>query len=552
MAYFNHAFNKLFLGTGHTVDNVQLPAGLVSTDHGYVTTAHSIPTYGLNQLHDYAMTNYGSYESGYFGAFYANGANANQSWTATNNCCSIYFAGSAIYSSDKIGPFAGGYQETNKSKMVNPKYVSRFYRVDPCLPSNNVINIGHTPYTSSRALKLTITNDGVDLVDGVYTDIPLVDTTAPTGSGLIATITVSGNNVTFVEITDGGTGWVTGDVVTTGAETIPYVDGTGTQPTFTVTAGIGANCCKEFLCGETYTLRVDIKGSPALRYLNHNAYILADYYTGCCTDNDNNPVNVLIPTPVDSTLVMIGWANRIVNYPVVSPFVLPIVVDETGGLWYKPGTKDAFGQPVANTWDKYVSTGHIADACAGLILNGAYVDTKFGDCTFQVSDFYEKEPVRLYASEVDLNGDPCLFSGVCVITECEPIQANGFGETVLRELILSEKYRQNFFHSDFRIREITQGNQMVNVIDRNALYTKYYLLHNVPRFNNPSGTFDNDQYLLDFIAPAMVFVTPFTIDAFENDITDWLDKCGNLCEFERFGCENYCTPVVPVVPVTIG
>jgi hypothetical protein len=535
MAYFNHAFNKTFLGTGATVEDLQLPAGLVTTDNGYVTTDHSIPTYGLNQLHTDAMQNVGPYESGYFGAFYSTGANANKSWTGTGDCCSIYFAGSAIYANDKIGPFHGGYQETNKSKMVNPKYVSRFYRADACQPSNNVINIGNTPYTSSRALELEIDVDGTDLVDGVYTDIPLIDTTAPTGSGLIATITVSGNVVTFVEITNGGTGWVTGDSVTTSAELIPYTDGTGTQPTFLVTAGIGANCCKEFLCGETYTLRVDIKGSPALRYLNHNAYILADYYTGCC------PTGAIAPTPVDSTLVMIGWAERIVNYPVVSPFLLPIVVDETGGLWYKPGTLDNFGQPVGNTWDKYVSTGHVVDGCAGLILNGAYVDTKFGDCTFQVSDFYEKEPVRLYASEVDLNGDPCTFDGICVITECEPRQANGFGETVLRDLILSEKYRQNFFHSDFRIREITQGNQIVNVIDRNALYTKYYLLHNVPRFNNPTGTFDNDQYLLEFI-------TLNRIATFEEDITDWLDSCGNLCEFEEFSCPRACQPIVPVVP----
>ena len=539
MAYFNHAFNKVFLGTGKGVSGLQLPAGLVTTDEGYVTTQYSIPTYGLNQLHTAAMQSGSTYESGYFGAFYSTGANANKSWTATDNCCSIYFAGSAIYSSDKIGPFAGGYQETNKSKMVNPKYVSRFYRVDPCQPSNNVIHIGNTPYTDDRALTIDITDNGANLVNGVYTDVELVGVGPFAGTGLIVTITVTGNEVTSVVVTNGGTGWAPSDVVEFAPGfSIPFIGGgLDSQPEFKIaTAGIGADCCKEFLCGETYTLRVDIKGSPALRYLNHNAYILADYYTGCCPTGD------IAPTPVDSTLVMIGWANRIVNYPVVSPFVLPIVIDEAGNEWYKPGTLDAFGQPVANTWDKYVSTGHTEGECAGLILNGAYVDTKFGDCTFQVSDFYEKEPVRLYASEVDLNGDPCEFTGICVITECEPIQANGLGETVLRELILSEKYRQNFFHSDFRIREITQGNQIVNVIDRNALYTKYYLLHNVPRFNNPSSTFDNDQYLLEF-------VTFDQLIAFENDINDWLDTCGNLCEFEIYGCENFCEPVVPVVPV---
>jgi hypothetical protein len=541
MAYFNHAFNKVFLGTGAGVSGVQLPAGLVTTDQGYVTTDYSIPTYGLNQLHTYAMKD-SPYESGYFGAFYSTGANANKSWTSTDNCCSIYFAGSAIYANDKIGPFAGGYQETNKSKMVNPKYVSRFYRADACFPSNNVIHIGNTPYTDDRVLLLEITNDGSGLVDGVYTDIPLVLTAPGSGSGVIVTITVSGNQVTFVQVTNGGTGYSDGASLTTsGTEPIPELTGDdfGIQPIFKLKSGISADCCKEFLCGETYTLRVDIKGSPALRLLNHNAYILADFYTGCC------PTGAIAPTPVDSTLVMIGWAERIVNYPVVSPFLLPIVIDQDGDAWYKPGTLDTFGQPVANTWDKYVSPGYQDGDCAGLILNGAYVDTKFGDCTFQVSDFYEKEPVRLYASEVDLNGDPCTFGGICVITECEPRQANGFGETVLRDLILSEKYRQNFFHSDFRIREITQGNQIVNVIDRNALYTKYYLLHNVPRFNNPSETFDNDQYLLEFI-------TTTDIPAFESDITKWLGNCGNLCEFEVYSCDDSCEPIVPIVPVVPG
>ena len=33
-------------------------------------------------------------------------------------------------------------------------------------------------------------------------------------------------------------------------------------------------CCFTFLCGESYSLRFDIKGGPVLRALNHNAYQL--------------------------------------------------------------------------------------------------------------------------------------------------------------------------------------------------------------------------------------------------------------------------------------
>jgi hypothetical protein len=304
----------------------------------------------------------------------------------------------------------------------------------------------------------------------------------------------------------------------------------------------GTNCCKEFLCGETYSLRLDVKGSPALRFLNHNAYYTATAYTGCC------PAGAIAPVAVDSTEVMILWANDLLNSPIVSPFIQIAIQDETGVIWYAPGTNAAFlAAEGANTWDNYVSPGHIANACAGLILNGAYVDTRFGDCTFQISDFYEKQPVNLYPSEVDYNGDPCEFTGVCVVNECLGSQAMGLGESVLRDVILSESYRQNFFSSDFRIREITQGNQIVNAVNRQALYYRTYLQHSVPRFNNPSGTFDNDQYLLE-----VIFTDSTSASAFEVAANIWLGSCG-VCELENFDCNTVCTAVdFPALPAQCG
>lgn len=512
MAYFNNAFQKTFVGT----------EGFTGLNAGQLGTTGNI------------------FAGGQFGFVDPKTWSVVATDEAPSNCCPLILAAGSIQAHDKIGPFHGGYLESNKSKVINPKFISKFYRVDPCTPQNNVIHLGNTGYTDDVALALAITNDGVDLVDGVYTDVHLVDLSAPTGSGLIATITVVGNNVTDVTIVNGGTGWNTADVVTlaSGYE-IPYTDGTGTQPTFTVTAGIGANCCKKFYCGETYTLRVDVKGSPALRLLNHNSYIIASAYTGCCPDG------AIAPVEVDSTLVMIEWATRIHEYPVISPFILPIVIDQTGTPWYAPGTDAAFlAAEGVDTWDHYVSPGYITDACAGLVLNGAYVDTKFGNCTFQVSDFYEKEPVRLYASEVDLNGDPCAFDGICVITECQGRQAMGLGESVARDVILSEQYRQSFFHSDFRIREITQGYSVFDYIDRNALYTRYYILHSVPRYNNPTSTFDTDQYLLQII-------TDGTEAAFETFVSTWLENCAGTCstDVEVENCVTSCAPIYPVPAV---
>ena len=51
--------------------------------------------------------------------------------------------------------------------------------------------------------------------------------------------------------------------------------------------------CTDIKCNSTYRLRVDVKGSPALRFLTHNAYMTVDAITPCC-DADSNNVDPLI------------------------------------------------------------------------------------------------------------------------------------------------------------------------------------------------------------------------------------------------------------------
>jgi hypothetical protein len=549
MAYFNHAFRKTFLATGDTIGPVAITnpsggsVGNASATGGFLVTA-SRPTYTLNQLAAAATTLHGNLENNYVGWFDPK-TNLSVVPSTASECCPLYLAGSTIYCKDKVSPFIGGYQETNKSKVVNPKYVSRFYDVEPCTPTNNVVHVGST-YASAGGGVLTL--DPATLVGGTgYTNGTSTTTvTGGTGTGLIVEITVALGVVTAVTVLSPGKDYTIGDTVT-----IVGGNNDATIDVLTVTTAIapvisGTNCCKEFLCGETYYLRLDVKGSPALRFLNHNAYYIASAYTGCC------PAGAIAPTAVDSTEVMILWANDLLNSPIVSPFFQIAIQDEAGVIWYAPGTDATFLASVgADTWNNYVSPGHTPGACAGLILNGAYVDTRFGDCTFQISDFYEVQPVNLYPSEVDLNGDPCQFEGLCVVNECLGSQAMGLGETILRDVILSESYRQNFFSSDFRIREITQGNQIVNAVNRQALYYNVFLQHSVPRFNNPTGTFDNDQYLLQ-----VVFTNVTSGTAFVNATEDWLDNCG-VCEIEvglnGFNCESTCSAIAfPALPAQCG
>jgi hypothetical protein len=437
MSYFNHAFRKVFVATnGISTINGQLGTSPATNLPAGEITFINPDTFVAAPLPD-------------------------------GTCCTTILASGSLMQNDKIGPFAGGYLESNKSKTINSKYVNKVYYSPANDPQRYITHVGTTPWTTANP-------------------------------------PVSSNP-----------GETAGD------------------------------CCKPFMCGETYYLRLDVKGSPALRLLNHNSYLTLEAYTGCCPDSPDDPA--IAPVSTDPVLVYIQWANQILRSPLMNGFVYPVVIDDALDAWYPPGTPAVTVAALGGvgTWDNYVSpvVPTFDGVCGGLVLNGAYFETKFQNCTFQVSDFYEVEPLRIYASEVDLNGAPCEFQALCVGVECYGRQVNGIGETIVREVILSESYRQNHFATDFRIREITQGYDLLNAagVSRTGLYDRIYLQHSVPRFYNPTGTFDNDQYLLEIVVP---LGDP---DDIFKKIATWLDNCGNTCvdktANEGVPCE---APLVPI------
>ena len=334
MAYFPHAYKKVFIAR-----SVDVAGG----------TGSDALTAGEVALLDK------SFQSVAAGAVAANG---------------LYtLAQGSLHSVDKLGPFHGGYQESVKSKGINPKFVSKIWTVDP---------------KSATASTATI------------------------------------------EVAD--------------AET--------------------------FTKGETVFLRVDVKGSPALRFLGRNSYFVADYFTDCADG----------ATAVDASKVLLALAASISNDPLVSPFVAATVEEETApGVW---------GPVTAAT-----SNGNVCR----LVLKGAYVDTKFGDCSFRPTDFFEKEPVQILLSELNESGDICVsdFDDAAITPA---VQGNGFGESVIREFILSNRYAQEPYNNDPRMREVTDA--IAFEVDRTASYKTFNILHSIPRSYNPSGMHNSDQYLL--------------------------------------------------------
>ena len=396
--YFNHAFRKSFLAstTTGTLD-------LATTG----TTAALVATPGKIGLFD-AKT---------FGAIAAAPVTGNQPFI---------LAQGSYFTNDKIGPVHGGYQESVKSKVINPKYISKVFTTTAVAPQQQVIAIGWDQ--------------------------------------------------------DAGPGFA-------------------------------------FECGKTYRLRIDLKGSPTLRFLSHNLYRTMDAFSGCCTDDCSATCT---GDPVDAACVLLKWKDQINQNPLVSQFVQAQVFINDGGpleVFSEADTEAGVGDGTyeCNTVDP-------ASVVAGLVLTVAYEDTKFGACTFTPTDHYELQPLKIFTSVLDETGEPCAIKPIgntstgALVTELQaPRQTEGRGDTVVRDLILSGRYRQEAFPDSSRVeslrmREI-EGNPgvlaMLDVNKRIALFDSINIVHNVPRLNNPTGTFDNDQYLLTIYVPAGTNVSAF-------------------------------------------
>jgi hypothetical protein len=395
----------------------------------------------------------------------------------------------SYFAADKIGPVHGGYKESVKSKVINPKYISRLIKVTSDVAQNQIVSVDPSA--------ATINSD------------------------------------------------------------------------------------------TTYRLRLDVKGSPALRFLNHQLYKTLDAHSGC--DTVAGTTNT-----VDQNVVLLKWKDQINEAPLLKDFVVAkvwnlttasVAIDPTAGsativvanadrALFQVGEKvvhaslaggsevvsvgaadsassgnanivltkaavastngnaKIYSQVATGTYAPVTSSANdIAAVDSHLEITAAYVETKFGACTFTPTDFYELEPLFIYTSFVDESGDPCAVNGFVSAEIQAPKQASGLGETVLRELILDGRYLQNAYPDSSRVdslrmREI-EADPALNTVNKAGLYDQVLILHNVPRFNNPSSTFDNDQYLIVVHVPAGTSTSSIT-----NFIASSASAAGNAVTLE--------------------
>jgi hypothetical protein len=431
--------------------------------------------------------------------------------SATNSTLATVAAGvtpflviqGSYYAADKIGSH-GGYKESIKSKLVNPKYISRVIRVTAKSAVNQVVRVtaNGTGLNADETYRLRLDIKGSPalrfLNHQLYKTVDhwagCADTTTPSlkKDPVVALLAWKDqiNNTPFFDqmvkarvYKAAGAAAAAASVasITTTSAAITW----GTIPAY---AAIGQ--------------KVSGTGIPA------NAFI---------TNIVSNTATVTYPTqaaaPTIGGTVSVSFWNDLYSEAV------------TGSVFI-PGTSVVSDTSVATSGNGAVVYTADANAASFTYSNGkphieltlGYAETVFGNCTFTPTDKYELEPLVAYAAVVDESGDPCIvatFDANSAAVSASnpylsshgveiqaPVQATGLGETLLRELILDGRYAQNAYPDSgrvdhLRMREIESDPALAQVT-RSGLYEKVLVLHNVPRWNNPTGTFDNDQYLLVF------------------------------------------------------
>lgn len=256
----------------------------------------------------------------------------------------------------------------------------------------------------------------------------------------------------------------------------------------TSTIYVKDNC---FSCTDHAQLRIDVKGDPILRALNHNLYKILDAKE-CCTATGDPAVYSYTANDV-----VTAWAAKITEDETLNPW---LTATATAGACSAGGhATQALCEAASETW-----------TAASLAIQLCNAETTFDDCSFDTRDHYNTQPLQLTLTEIDDEGDACSTGCIETTTGTNmpsegvtiySLENRTLGETILRDLILDGRYRQDGGHNQgnrdsARRRDIEGGDALIAAVNRAATYSVYYIQHSVPRYNNPTGVFDNDQYLV--------------------------------------------------------
>jgi|TARA_R110001592_G_scaffold315476_1_gene591521 hypothetical protein len=492
MAYFNHAFNKTFiadstLATAGTATSA-LTAGQVALVSDATWASVALP---------------GAPGIGALG----------------------YVVQGSFYTKDTIGnnPGHGGYQESVKSKGINPRYITRLWQANcqtatqataslslgsacaPCgktqfmridvkgSPALRFLN--HNAYAIADSANVCCI-DGQEYIDptlilGVMAEMALSDP-------LIKPFVAEGDLMGVETATlSGGVGYSVTTGAASAATTVSPAGGSGAKVNILTVSGTGVIL--------TYSFASVGKGYAV-------GDVLSVVDSGSTTD-------------ATLTITALTAGGIISNSTNAAGAV-------TQGVYT---IAQAQGKAASGNYVPSTDPNGTVKVTATVEFVGAYVDTVFGNCSFDTRDHYNAEPVEIIVSELDETGNPCNDCGVATQTPGSMQQTQG--EEVVRELIMSERYRQSPYNQgnkdSARFREIEMSDELLSSVDRSATYKGYYIQHSVPRFNNPSGVFDNDQYVYKVYVKCSDAAAQTEVEKLMDALAAWATANGNALAVEE-------------------
>ncbi len=273
---------------------------------------------------------------------------------------------------------------------------------------------------------------------------------------------------------------------------------------------------------EVYRLRLDLKGSPLLRALNHHFNYQFDASTKCMADGD-----------IDLDDLAQQWADGINNHPIASKFVAAyavaagtasttavgastsktLVVASATGIklgQVLSGTGVTLGTTVTGisgtsiTVSKDLNTANSAALTftgkPGVFIVDTTIETDFSaDPVYSRTDFHEREGVVILASVLDEREMTCNSDLFETVTITEWKQGQGYGDKIRKELILEQEYQGNQWHDqDTRLRAILRD-PVLSTIDDGKKYGFYILEYVIPRERNGSSQLDQDLVQLKIV-----------------------------------------------------
>lgn len=487
MSYFSHAFHKVFIGNG-TVKTTGTTADLTAGDLGFYdySTFKALTTAPASTFKKMFIIAQGSY-----------------------------------HTVDSLSPFFGGLKESVKSRGINPAFIEKLYSSTASDPIADVWTVGYNGVTTScdclagkcgnvYTLRIDVKGDPTlrtfdrNLYRYITVETPCcgegcdvcVDETVDPlwiATKFVEKINTDMQLKNFVQaelIYSVLPTFVAADVLTytitlSGSEDktaveSQYADATVTGPTngteFTL-AFSGSDYAErpedgDLVSGSTVTVTsssVQIARTmcATIEGLDDVSADIATFY-----ENDTTISGVSVQTTGTSAityeLIQLSAPVTITNNNSMGiPVYAPIPAYVGGVTW---GVCPCAAEPAA-----YIG-------CIGIKLTAAYIDTRFGNCSFRPTDYYNVQPLKIYVSKVD-DAQYCTdnHTSWSVTHNVESKQANGLGETVLRDYLVALNYKQEYFEWDPRFREV-MDQQVFTAVDRTAQYDGLYLIHSIPNW----------------------------------------------------------------------